>query len=254
MPENAAEHGVFIDQMLEFCHWFMLVLFIGWSAFFLYTLWRFRRKRNPKADYHGVRSHTSSHLEVSVVLIEAILLLGFALPLWAQRVNDFPTQDALMVRVIAEQFGYQFHYAGKDGEFGETAAHLVSGGNPIGLNREDPDAKDDIVVRGTVTVPVGRPVIMMITSKDVIHNVTLHDMRIAQDAIPGMEVPMWFTPIKEGMYELVCGQLCGVGHTNMRAFLEVVSPEEFEQWMENNTPAEAAAVANAETLPDAEEA
>lgn len=231
MPENAAEHGVFIDQMLEFCHWFMLVLFVGWTGFFLYTLWRFRRKRNPKADYRGVRSHASSHLEVSVILIEAILLLGFALPLWAQRVNEFPTEDALVVRVVAEQFGYYFHYAGEDGVFGATRADLVSSDNPVGLDRESEGASDDIVNRGEAMIPVNRPVIFQITSKDVIHNVALHDMRVAQDAIPGMEIPMWFTPIREGEFELVCGQLCGVGHTMMRAYVNVVSSEEYDQWV-----------------------
>ena len=84
---NASEHGPLVDHMLEFCHWFMLVLFVGWTTYFLFAIWRFHKSRNPKADYHGVRSHASTHLEASVVLIEAVLLLGFALPLWGRRVT-----------------------------------------------------------------------------------------------------------------------------------------------------------------------
>src|SRR5688572_13570707 len=109
--ENAAEHGPLVDHMLEFCHWFMLVLFVGWSSFFLYTIWRFRKSRHPKADYHGVRSHASTHLEFSVVLIEAVLLLGFALPLWGRRVNEYPEDkkaEALNIRAIGFQFGWHF--------------------------------------------------------------------------------------------------------------------------------------------------
>ena len=84
---NASEHGYLVDQLLEICHWFMAFLFIGWSIYFIFTLWRFHRSRNPKADYHGVQSKASAHLEFSVVIIEAVLLLGFAMPIWAKRVN-----------------------------------------------------------------------------------------------------------------------------------------------------------------------
>ena len=91
MPRNnASAHGYQIDQILEFCHWFMAALFVGWSVFFIYALIRFRKRRQPGADHLGVKSHISTHLEFSVVLIEAVLLIGFAIPLWARRVNEFP--------------------------------------------------------------------------------------------------------------------------------------------------------------------
>ena len=89
-PPNASEHGYQIDHIIEFCHWFMGALFLGWSAFFVYVLWRFRKSRNPVASHEGVTSGISTHLEFAVVLIEAVLLIGFAIPLWAKRVNDFP--------------------------------------------------------------------------------------------------------------------------------------------------------------------
>src|ERR1044071_8870828 len=89
-PPNASEHGFQIDHILEFSHWFMGALFVGWSSFFIYVLIRFRKSRQPKADHYGVKSAISTHLEFSVVLIEAVLLVGFAIPLWAKRVNQFP--------------------------------------------------------------------------------------------------------------------------------------------------------------------
>src|SRR4030095_11039822 len=100
---------------LEFCHWFMALLFVGWSCYFFYTLWRFSRSRNPKADYHGVHSKASAHLEFSVIVIEVVLLLGFGLPLWGKRndpTNFVDNKDAVKVHVIAAQFSWTFHYPG----------------------------------------------------------------------------------------------------------------------------------------------
>ncbi len=111
---NASEHGYLIDNMLEMCHWLMLSLFVGWSIFLTFTLVRFHKSRNPHADYHGVKSHFSSHIEFSVVLIEIILLFGFAYPLWGRRVNDYPSDkdNPVHIRVIAQQFQWKFHYPG----------------------------------------------------------------------------------------------------------------------------------------------
>src|SRR5687767_13477937 len=98
---NASEHGYLIDHFLEVCHWFMLLLFVGWIIFFLYTLVRFHKSRNPRANYHGVKSKASAHLEFTVVLVEAVLLLGFGIPLWGVRVTEqsFPDRDqALRVK------------------------------------------------------------------------------------------------------------------------------------------------------------
>ena len=108
MPENASEHGYTIDHMLEFCHWFMLALAVGWSIFFVYTLWRFRAGRSPKADYYGVRTKASTHIEFMVVLIDVLLLIGFAVPLWAKRVMHFPLGDAITVKVVGAAVPVEF--------------------------------------------------------------------------------------------------------------------------------------------------
>ena len=231
-PPNASEHGFQIDHILEFSHWFMGTLFLGWSAYFVYVLLRFRKGRHPIADHEGVRHGISTHLEFSVVLIEAVLFVGFAVPLWAKRVNEFPeTGDAVLVHAIGQQFNWNFHLPGPDGQFGKRDIDLVTNSNPLGLDPNDPASKDDLVVLGELHIPLNRPVIVEISSKDVIHNFCLPHMRIAQDAIPGSVIPMWFKPIKAGTYEIVCGQLCGLGHSGMKGTLVVDAPEDYQAWL-----------------------
>lgn len=231
-PPNASEHGYQIDHILEFCHWFMAALFVGWLAYFIFVLIRFRRSRHPVADHHGVKSGISTHLEFSVVLIECVLLLGFAIPLWAKRVNQFPdSSDAILVHVIGQQFNWTYHLPGGDGQYGRREVGLATNQNPVGLDYNDPASKDDIIAVGELHVPVNRPVIMELSSKDVIHNFNLNNMRIAGDAIPGSIIPMWFTPIKTGNYEVICGQLCGLGHYSMKGNVVVDTPEDFQAWL-----------------------
>src|SRR5436190_9258178 len=138
---NHSEHGKEIDHMLNFAHWFMLALFIGWITYFFVVIIRFHKSRNPKANYHGVRNHVSTHLEASVVIIEAVILLGFGIPLWGKRVNEIPTdeKDPLRIRAIGYQFGWFFHYAGPDGKFGAQHTRFIGGGNEMGLDPNDPN-------------------------------------------------------------------------------------------------------------------
>src|SRR3954447_4672933 len=241
---NASEHGYQIDHIIEFCHWFMGSLFVGWSAFFIFVLWRFRKRRNPIANHEGVTSGISTHLEFAVVLIEAVLLVGFAIPLWAKRVNAFPeSKDAILVHAIGQQFNWNFHLPGPDGTFGRRELALVSNTNPLGLDSSDPAAKDDLVVLGELHVPVDRNVIIDLSSKDVIHNFCLPSMRIAQDAIPGSIIPMWFKPIKTGTFEVVCGQLCGLGHYSMKGQLVVDEPAAYQDWLKEQASLAAPAAA-----------
>jgi cytochrome c oxidase subunit II len=246
MPPNASEHGYQIDHIIEFSHWFMAALFVGWSAFFIYVLRRFRRSRHPVADHEGVKSAISTHLEFAVVLIEAVLLIGFAIPLWAKRVNSFPAdKDAIVIHAIGQQFNWTFHMPGPDGVFGRRDIHFVSeGSNPLGLDPSDPAGKDDITAGSNdLHVPKDRPIIIELSSKDVIHNFALPHMRIAQDAIPGQLIPMWFKPIKTGSYEVICGQLCGLGHWSMKGMVVVDEPAEYQAWLKERAELSASAAA-----------
>src|SRR5262245_7140006 len=121
LPELATTHGGQIDSLIAWIHVFMFVLFIGWGAFFIYALFRFRAGRNPVANYAGAKSHASSYLEGGVLVVELVLLFAFSIPLWAARVDHLPTEsEALVVQVTGEQFAWNIRYAGPDGKFGKT--------------------------------------------------------------------------------------------------------------------------------------
>ncbi len=197
LPPDGSAHGPAIDHLIGMVHWLMLVLFVGWGIFFVYVLLRFRKSKNPTANYAGVKSHTSTYLEATVLIIEVILLVGFSIPLWSKRVDAFPAEkDATIVHVVAEQFAWNVHYPGPDGKFGKTSINLIDSDNPLGLDRSDPDAKDDITTLNQLNLPVDKPVIVYLTTKDVIHSFNLPAYRVKQDAIPGTTIPLWFTPTK----------------------------------------------------------
>ncbi len=197
LPPDGSAHGPAIDNLIGLVHWLMFALFLGWGIYYVSTLIRFRRSRNPKASYTGVKSHVSTYLEGGVLVFEVLLLVGFSIPLWSKRVDAFPEEkDATVIRVVAEQFAWNIHYPGKDGKFGRTDVKLVDSDNPLGLDRSDPAAKDDITTINQLYVPVNKPVLVYLSSKDVIHSFNLPLFRVKQDAIPGMSIPLWFTPTK----------------------------------------------------------
>jgi cytochrome c oxidase subunit 2 len=239
LPPVASEHGAAVDRLLFYVHVLMVALFIGWGAFFLYTLWRYRQRRQPTADAIGVRGHLSSYLEVGVAGIEALLLIGFAIPIWARggTAGNFPKEsESTVVRIIGRQFNWIARYAGGDGVFGRGDVKLVSQLNPLGIDPADAAGKDDVVVEASeVVVPVGRPVIAHISSLDVIHGFAVKPLRLSQDAIPGLSNPVWFTPTQEGTYLITCSQLCGNGHSSMRGVLRVVSPGAFADYIKGKS-------------------
>jgi cytochrome c oxidase subunit 2 len=231
ITQNASEQGMLVYHMLGFVHWFMLALFIGWSAFLIHVFWKYRASRNARADYHGVRGHASTHIEIGVVIVEAILLLGFAFPLWARQADGYPTSpDTIKMRAMGEKFLWNFQYSGNDSLLSTWNPRAIAPNNATGRDLSDPNGKDDFVNPGTMKLPVGRPVIVDVASKDVIHNLALVPMRAAQDACPGVKAHMWFKPIKTGTWDIICGQLCGPGHAQMKAVVEVLEAKEFDDW------------------------
>ena len=246
----ASTQGPAIDNIISIVHWLMLILFVGWGAYFIYALIKFKASSNPKADYHGVRSHFSSYVEGGVAIVEIVLLFGFAFPIWASRVNDVPQgPDAVQIRVIGQQFAWNIHYPGDDGVFGKTSVDLVDEAeNPIGLDRSDEFAKDDIFTINQLHIPVNTPINISLSTKDVIHNFKLPELRVSQDAIPGMEIPVWFEATmttneflnstvgtgREGKgFEIACAQLCGLGHYRMKGYMTVHNNEGYLEWLED---------------------
>jgi len=233
-PIQASTHAAEVDHMTILVHWLMLVLFIGWGFFFLFVLFRFRKGANPKASYTGAHGKFAKSTEVAVAIIEIALLIFYAIPAWATRVKAFPAEsEATVVRVVAEQFAWNVHYPGPDGKFGRTDVKLVSADNPLGLDRSDPNAKDDITTINQLNLPTDRPVLVHLSSKDVIHSFGIYEMRVKQDAIPGMSIPVWFIPNRVGEYEIACSQLCGLGHFRMRGFVTIQSAADYKKWYDD---------------------
>ena len=233
LPPLASEHGKDVDNLIIYVHWLMIVLFVGWLAYFAYALFRFHRSRNPKADYVGVKNHASNYIEGAVAIVEGVLLIGVAIPLWTKAVDRFPDEKtSTVIQVVGQQFNWNARYAGKDGVFGKQDMHFVNSTNVFGADPKDPHGLDDIQVMHEMHVVVGKPVICYISSKDVIHSFKIIAMRVTQDAIPGMRLPAWFKPTTTGRYQINCAQLCGNSHSAMTAgTLVVESQEDFDKWM-----------------------
>ena len=225
-------HAADIDRVLWLVHALMAALFVGWGAYFVWVLVRFRASRQRAADPAGAQGHFASYVEAGVVVAEAVLLVGIALPIWFARTSAQPAaQDAVVIRVVAEQFTWNAHYPGADGRFGPASVPLISANNPLGLDRRDPLGRDDITLQGQIHVPINRPIVIQLSSKDVIHSFGIHALRVKQDAIPGLLTPVWFTPTMAGTYDIACSQLCGMGHYRMRGQLIVETEETFRKFL-----------------------
>ena len=249
LPINMSVQGAAIDEINAIVHWLMLVLFIGWGIFFIVSLVKFRASKNAKADYTGVKSHLSSLLEAVVAVVEIVILFGFGFPIWAARVTDVPSPyESVHIRVVAQQFAWNMHYPGPDGKFGDVRVDLVDEQeNPIGLDRSSDNAADDFYTVNQLHVPVNKKIRIDLTSKDVIHSFTLTELRVKQDAIPGMSIPVHFTSTmtseeflkttigtkREGKsLEITCAQLCGLGHYRMRGFFTVHDDDGYQAWLD----------------------
>ncbi|HVU27753.1 MAG TPA: cytochrome c oxidase subunit II [Verrucomicrobiae bacterium] len=239
MPPLASANGQDVDDLIIYVHWLMFALFVGWIIYFFYAVWRFRSSRNPKADYVGVRNHASSYIELTVAAIEAVLLIFVAVPLWARAVDKFPPADqSTVIQVVAQQFAWNVRYPGPDKNFGKQEMKFVTADNVFGVDPSDPNGKDDIQTLNEIHVPINKPVIIYLSSKDVIHSLKIISMRVCQDAIPGLRIPVWFTPTQIGRYQINCAQLCGNGHASMSGgYLTVESEADYEKWLKSKTGA-----------------
>jgi len=239
MPELASSSGQAVDDLIVYVHYLMLVLFVGWIIYFGYVVYRFSAARQAKAIYEGSKSHVPHYVEYAVIAIEAVLLLALAIPLWAKSVEKFPAlADSTVVQVVAQQYAWNVRYAGPDGIFGHQDMNLVTADNVFGVDPADPHGKDDVQLLNDMHVPVNKPVIVYLSSKDVIHSFKVLAMRVTQDAIPGLRIPCTFTPDKIGRYQINCAQLCGSGHASMAGgFLTVESQADYDKWLRSKSGA-----------------
>lgn len=231
LPAAASEHASLLDGVLFSVHAHMLLVFVLWLAVFIVALIRFRRGANPEASQSAAKG-LWVWIAIGLVIVgDVIILATQALPAWAAR-NSPPPAGAqpIEIRVTAEQFAWNIHYPGPDRQFGRTRQDLVSATNPIGIDRDDPSAQDDIGLLNVLMLPVNRTAIIQLASRDVIHSFTLNEMRVKQDVSPGMTSRVWFTPIVVGDWEIACSQLCGLGHYRMRGEYHIVEQSAWDRW------------------------
>ncbi len=231
-PPLASEHGGRIDSL------FMAVLVVSGIAFVLVqgALGFFVARYGENSGEHAAYWHDNPKVEAILLIVTAVILTVLVFMgqrVWASIYFADAPQDATIIQVTGEQFSWNFHYAGFDGQFGRTDTKLITQTNTVGIDRADPSAKDDILSISDMHVPVGKPVRLRLRSKDVIHSFFLPNFRMKQDAVPGMAIEVWFTPTKTGTYEIACAELCGLGHYRMKAALTVdESQEKFNQWLQ----------------------
>ena len=231
-PVLASQHGGAIDDQFVFSMILCALIFIPAQMGLGYAIFRYR-DRGQTAHY----SHGNNKLEALWIVATAIFFLGMNLMgqrLWAQIQFRSAEPGALRIEVTGKQFAWNMRYAGPDGKFGRLDLRQISdaSGNPLGLDSQDPAGRDD-VVSPTMMLPVNRPIELILRSQDVTHSFFVRELRVKQDAVPGMLIRVHFTPTLVGKYELACAELCGLGHYKMRSFVEIVPEQDFEKWLKS---------------------
>lgn len=232
----ASEHGRGVDAMILFLLVATGLFLVAGHLLVAYFVWRSARPEAPAFKPVTPRSEWIATLIPVIVIAAAaeggVLVIG--MPVWSQIYR--PDPQALQVEVVGKQFEWIARYPGKDGRFGRTDPGLVDEvENPLGLVEEDPAATDDIVIRGALYLPAGRVASIRLRSLDVLHSFSVPLFRTKQDAVPGIPTRTQVRPTETGQFEIVCAELCGMGHYRMRAYVNVLTPEEFEAWKARQT-------------------
>ncbi len=230
LPEAINAHARAWDAQFGLTMWLIGGVFLAAQIALGWVILRYRS--SEPAVESG--SHGNNRLELIWTGAATIVFIGICVlstAIWAGVHLDKAPPNALRIEAIAKQFAWNFRYAGPDGKFGRTKTELISdaNGNPFGLDDTDPLGRDDLAV-AALRVPAGRPVVLLLKSRDVIHNFFVRELRIKQDLVPGMEIPLHFTADKPGAYEVACSELCGLGHHQMRTQLIVLERAAFVQW------------------------
>jgi cytochrome c oxidase subunit 2 len=236
-PPPITSIAILVDRQYDLTLYVAGVVFVLSQLGLAYAVFRFR-DRGQRARF------TRGSVLMEVVWTSVTLLVFLSLAIagrkaWAEGRYTPPAPGAIQVEVTTTQFVYTFRYPGGDGKFGRLDPALISPptGNPLGLDPNDHAGRDDIVVPA-LTVPVDRPIELLLRSQDVIHNFFVRELRLQQDSVPGMMVPVHFTANRIGQYEIVCTQLCGLGHNTMHSFLNVVSESDYESFLKRQAAAQ----------------
>lgn len=238
-PPNVTVGGRAIDGILNFIFWLTVAVFFLTQIVYVYYLIKYRRKPGVKAHY----SHGNNFLEIIWTTIPVAIFLG--LGIYSNRVwsdlHRTPPPDAIQVNIFSYQYGWEMRYGGADNQLGRTDIAKISTTSKFGVPADDVAGKDDFTSTELV-IPYGKPVHILLNSRDVIHSFYVPQFRLYQDAVPGRTISwVWFEVERPGNFELACSQLCGIGHYNMKAPIRVVSPEEYATWYAGKVKAAAEA-------------
>ncbi len=233
LPTRIADTAYEVDDIILFVLAVAAVFLLLSHLYLAFVLLRFRD--NPKATFIGVtrRSWLPVLAIVAVLLAFDLMFDHKSNEVWGKVFFRIPN-DAFVVEITGEQFAWSIRYPGKDGKLGRSDVRLISDDNPLGLDKNDPASKDDIVFpagQGELHLPLNRPVLFLIRSKDTLHSFCIPFARVKMDAVPGMTTRLWFTPTKPGRYEFTCAELCGLGHYRMRGDLIVEPMEKLQEWL-----------------------
>ena len=235
-PVDISTHGALIDEQMSETMAEAGISFLAAQIILAIFIWKFashRKEDKIRTFPGGARGLVAA--AVILVGIEVLALGAFGVKAWASVYFTPPSANAMPIQAQAGQFAFYFRYPGPDGKFGPIHPDKIDEGsqNFYGLDpATDPDSKDDIVT-AELGIPVNREVHLLMHSKDLGHSFYVRELRIQQDFVPGLDVSLHFTATKVGKYEIVCTQLCGLGHYNMKAYLNVMSQEDFDKWLKD---------------------
>ena len=220
-------------QAMDDTLWITVVVtglfFVVINLFVVYTLWRYRHRAGQRASYEPENRRLERWL-IGVTTIGIVALLAPGLVVYARYVN--PPAEAMQLEALAQQWQWRFRLPGQDGKLGGSDVRFVSAGNPFGLDPADADAQDDVLVNANeIHLPQGQPVKVLMRSHDVLHDLFVPHFRARMNIVPGQVSWFWFTPSREGRFEAMCAQLCGVGHPAMRGLFVVESQAAWQSWL-----------------------
>ena len=204
-------------------------VFVAVNLFMAYCIIKFRYKKDARATYEPENKKLEAWpTGLTAVGVAALLTPG--LFVWADFVNV--PEEAHVVEAVGQQWHWSFRYPGEDGKFGEVDAERITDDNPFGMDPDDPNGQDDVLIAASdVRVPIDKPVKFLLRSKDVLHDFAVAEFRVKMDLVPGMQTYLWLTPTKIGRYEILCEELCGVAHYTMRGAVIVETADDYDSWM-----------------------
>ncbi len=218
-----------MDEILLLTFWVTGGVFMAVGLFMVYCVWRYRYQKDRKSEYKPEDKKLEFHL-TWITAVGVVALLAPGLVVW----NKFVTvpENAVKVEVMAYQWGWNYRLAGEDGILGKTSIQNISDDNPYGLDLDDPNGKDDLLVEDAdLHLQLDKPVKVLLRSIDVLHNFYVPEFRAKMDMVPGMITFYWFTPTKTGEYEILCAELCGTGHYAMLGTVVVEEESDYSNWL-----------------------